>query len=204
MDTIEINANEVHNEENEAKKQKDSSSSVKSTVIAGAAGAALGAGAIYTADNVIDELVIDNHENIEQPEVIAEPEEVIEDLVEVHPDEVMLEEVVDEPILEQEMIAEDNSLSSAGEDYELFSNNVDISSEDVLLDVHPEDVLIAENPEVDVFIEDDVTVDLVCGTTEPGPEEELYEETIMGDDYLVASNDDIYIDDSDIQSDLMA
>ena len=116
----------------------------------------------------------------------------------------MLEEVVDEPILEQEMIAEDNSLSSAGEDYELFSNNVDISSEDVLLDVHPEDVLIAENPEVDVFIEDDVTVDLVCGTTEPGPEEELYEETIMGDDYLVASNDDIYIDDSDIQSDLMA
>ena len=61
MDTIEINANEVHNEENEAKKQKDSSSSVKSTVIAGAAGAALGAGAIYTADNVIDELVIDNH-----------------------------------------------------------------------------------------------------------------------------------------------
>lgn len=199
METIAINANEAHNDERQDKKKFKVSDTAKAAMAAGIAGVAAGAVGMSMADDStedIDDVQISTSEGQHDLQENAVMEnEIAEDVVlEVNPDDVMLEEPVAEPSLDVEVQPIDDD-----DNYHPFAYNDKIDDE-IIPEPEPDEVLIAENTYSDVMA-DDPTVDIVCGQQE----EEIImpEDTACFEDNLYADNGAVY-DDTCIQSDLMA
>lgn len=205
MDTIAINANEALNEDGQSKKKNKVSDTAKAAMATGAAGIAVGVGAMAAADAMGAESdenadAVADAASSDAEEVPAESGIEEDAVAEVNPDDVMIEDPVAEPTAETDMIAETAQPSDEANPYQPFASN-DSISEDVLPDPQPDEVLIAENTEVDVIAGEDPTVDMICGVPEENPG--MPDEAAAPDDVIYADNGSAY-DESDIQSDLMA
>lgn len=203
MDTIEINANEILNEDAQDKK-KIIGDAAKTATLAGAAGIAVGAVTMEFVDshNITSDDISDEDTTHTNTEYIENEIPEQENIAVVNPEEVMLEEQTEE----MEVVVDNPSQDSHPEPYQPFANNDPIQEiETPSVAVQPEDVLIADNMHsTEQVISDDPTVNLICGLPETTQENEILDEPIATDDELLASNNDFNTDVTDIQSDLMA
>lgn len=205
MDTIAINAGKALNEDGQDKKKQKISDTTKAAMATGAAGIGAGVAAKSIVDSLKGDIAdetsaVTGVQSAQTEEVAVENESAGAVAAEVNPDDVMLEEPVAETSPETDMIAETVPQSGEEDEYRPFASNDNIS-EDVLPEPQPDEVLIAENTDVDVIVEEDPSVDLICGMSET--EQEVIEEPVNHDGELYADNGAGY-EDSDIQSDLMA
>lgn len=203
MDTIAINANEALKEDGLGKKKFKVSDTAKAAMAAGVVGATAGAAGMSMTDEItedVDEVVTPVSENlhVQQESVVAETETADNVVVEVNPDDVMLEEPVAEPSLETDMIAEAQLQSNEGEEYQPFANN-DWISDDILPEPQQDEVLIAENTNTDVVVEEVPVADVICGM----PDEVVMSEPIVFPEEKLCADDDFVYGESDVQSDLM-
>ena len=206
MDTIAINANEALGENGKDKKKLNLSDNAKAAMASGAVGLAAGAAAKAVADALGGEHEEDSSDKQTSSQTVQPEEPVVESVTaenvvaEVNPEEVMLEEPVAEPSTETDMIAETVMQPGTEDDYRPFANNDQIS-EEVLPEPQPEEGLIAENTEIEAVLENDSTVDLICGVTEQ--EEVTPEDAVYPEEDLLADNGSAN-NEYDVQSDLMA
>ena len=221
MNTIAINANEALDDELKNKEQKTINAS-KAAAVAGAAGIAVGGIATSMVDNGDGDIEIEEspHSVTGQHENVAEVESLEQDaVVEVNPDDVMLDETVQETVA----MGGSHTQTEHVDIYQPFANDDPINgSENTITETQPEDVLIAEATAVvhegSEIIGDDSLVDAICGVSQIDSEEEpdIFVDPVTENE-LIASSDELSetdmlsalnIDsegtDIDIQSDLMA
>ncbi len=209
MDTVVINSNDSYQDEGEGKKKNKISDTTKAAIATGVAGVAAGAAAktIFDAKTYGDseEQITEtaNQAVAEEQEIIPIPEIENDPIVEINPEDVMLEEPVPDVSIETDMIAEPQPETGDGDEqeYEPFANN-DTIVDEVVTEPTSEDVYIAQNTEEDIEIgEEDVIVD----TREelPTHEIETFEENLFSEDFLLADSTSPD-EDYDIQTDLMA
>lgn len=220
MDTIAINANEALDDELKNKKQKNINSA-KAAAVAGAAGIAVGGIATSMVDNGDGEIEIEESplSVTGQHEDVAVVESLEQDaVVEVNPDDVMLNETVQETVA----MGGSHTQTEHMDIYQPFANNDPIyGSGNTMTETQPEDVLIAQASAVaheeSEIIGDDSLVDAICGEPQIDSDEEP--EILVGpvtENELIASSDELSETDMlsalnidseetniDIQSDLM-
>ena len=208
MDAISITSEGALSDEVQDKKGKVSDKT-KAAMAAGAAGMAAGVGAavmadsLSAADGVNVDMTVSGHPEHDLSRDAAEETEMpetVEVAAEVNPDDVMLEEPVAEPVVEEDMIAE--AQVSEADDYQPFAIN-DVVEENPLPDPVPDGMLLVEDE--DVLFEPVVNPgdypyeDMICGLPE---DDEL---PIDGSEYMdVSPYAEGDVMDTDIQSDLMA